>query len=153
VLLLVEPGTPAGWERLLAARERLIGAGASVLAPCPHALACPLTAPDWCRFAARVSRSRLHRLAKGGELGWEDEPFLYLAVSRRPAAGTGSRVLAEPRAAKGRIELKLCRPDGALQHRLVTRRETDDWRVARRLDWGDQGLRGPGRAFDSALKA
>jgi ribosomal protein RSM22 (predicted rRNA methylase) len=140
VLLLVEPGTPAGWERLLAAREQLIGAGGHVAAPCAHAQACPLTAPDFCRFAARVSRSRLHRLVKGGELGWEDEPFVYLAVSRQPPAGNGSRLLAEPRAGKGRIELKLCSPDGTLQRRLVTRREPDDWRVARRLDWGDQGL-------------
>ena len=64
-LVIIEPGTPAGWERILAARRQLIEAGAHVLAPCPHAFACPLQAPDWCHFAERVSRSRLHRLAKG----------------------------------------------------------------------------------------
>src|SRR5262249_30887340 len=52
-LVIVEPGTPAGWERILAARHQLIEAGAHVLAPCPHAFDCPLRAPDWCHFAER----------------------------------------------------------------------------------------------------
>ena len=38
-------------------------AGANILAPCPHARPCPLAAPDWCHFSARVARSRLHREA------------------------------------------------------------------------------------------
>jgi len=34
VLVLVEPGTPAGYERILAARTRLIEAGRTIVAPC-----------------------------------------------------------------------------------------------------------------------
>jgi ribosomal protein RSM22 (predicted rRNA methylase) len=74
-LVIVEPGTPAGWQRIVAARAQLIEAGAHVLAPCPHAHACPLEPPDWCHFAERVARSRLHRLAKEAEVPWEDEKF------------------------------------------------------------------------------
>src|SRR5262249_13879851 len=44
-LLVIEPGTPAGYARILALRRQLIGAGAHVAAPCPHENACPLTAP------------------------------------------------------------------------------------------------------------
>ena len=41
-LVIVEPGTPAGWQRILAARRQLIESGAHVIAPCPHAHDCPL---------------------------------------------------------------------------------------------------------------
>ena len=82
LLLVVEPGTPAGWSRILAARDRLIAAGAHILAPCPHQEPCPLAAPDWCHFSRRVARSRLHRLTKGADVPWEDEKFIYLAASR-----------------------------------------------------------------------
>src|SRR5262249_12452719 len=71
VLLIVEPGTPAGWQRMLMARNTLIAAGAHLLAPCPHAAVCPLTAPDWCHFSERVARSRIHRLAKSADVPWE----------------------------------------------------------------------------------
>lgn len=137
VLVLVEPGTPAGWQRILAIREQLGAFGAHILAPCAHGLACPLAAPDWCHFARRVARSRLHRLAKEADVPWEDEKFIYLAASRLPPALGASRVLAPPRRGSGQVALKLCRPDGSAAQRLVTRRESEDFRVARRLDWGD----------------
>lgn len=85
-LLIVEPGTPAGWQRILAVRAQLIAAGAHLLAPCPHKAPCPLTAPDWCHFSRRVARSRLHRLAKDADVPWEDEKFIFVAASRQPAA-------------------------------------------------------------------
>jgi ribosomal protein RSM22 (predicted rRNA methylase) len=136
-LLIVEPGTTAGWRRILDARVQLIAGGAHILAPCPHALACPIGEPDWCHFASRVARSRIHRLAKQAEAPWEDEKFIYLAVSRRPVTRRASRVLDRPENASGRVNLKLCQPDGAARHRLVTRREGDAFKRARRLDWGD----------------
>ena len=46
-LIVIEPGTPAGYARILALRAQLIAAGAHVAAPCPHDRACPLAPPDW----------------------------------------------------------------------------------------------------------
>lgn len=138
-LLIVEPGTPAGWRRILACRARLIEAGAHVLAPCPHAAPCPLVEPDWCHFSRRVARSRIHRLVKDADVPWEDEKFAYIAVSRRPPADERPemRVLAPPRGGSGKMELKLCRPDGSVCARLFTRRDGDMFKKAKRLDWGD----------------
>jgi ribosomal protein RSM22 (predicted rRNA methylase) len=136
-LLIVEPGTPAGWSRILAARGRLAAAGAHLLAPCPHAGPCPLSPPDWCHFARRVARSRLHRLAKGGDVPWEDEKYIFIAAARQPGALPAARVLAPPRAGKGVVKLKLCDREGKVAERTVTKREGEAYRIARRLDWGD----------------
>jgi ribosomal protein RSM22 (predicted rRNA methylase) len=57
-LLIVEPGTPAGYGRIIALRRQLIAAGANVAAPCPHARECPLLTPDWCHFTQRLPRLR-----------------------------------------------------------------------------------------------
>jgi ribosomal protein RSM22 (predicted rRNA methylase) len=137
VLVIVEPGTPAGWRRILSARARLLDAGAFIVAPCPHAHACPLAEPDWCHFAERVERTRLHRTLKQADVPWEDEKFIYLAAARQAALAAGSRVIAPPRTGTGRVTLKLCRPDGVARERLVTRREGAAFKAARRCGWGD----------------
>ncbi|AZO48196.1 MAG: methyltransferase type 11 [Mesorhizobium sp.] len=136
-LLIVEPGTPAGWQRILAVRQQLIEAGAHVLAPCPHEAPCPLVPPDWCHFSRRVARSRLHRLAKDADVPWEDEKFIYIAAARRPAPARLARVIAPPKAGSGKVRLKLCVPDGNAGETLFSKRDGDAFRIARRLDWGD----------------
>lgn len=137
-LLIVEPGTPAGWRRILDARRQLLSLGANLAAPCPHEAPCPLVAPDWCHFSQRVPRSRLHRLAKSGDVPWEDEKFTYLAASGEPASTNAARVLAPPRAASGRTTLKLCNPEGTVSELTVSRRDGTIYKQARRLDWGDR---------------
>jgi ribosomal protein RSM22 (predicted rRNA methylase) len=136
-LLIVEPGTPAGWKRILQARDLLIQAGAHILAPCPHTRPCPLAAPDWCHFSARVARSRLHREAKGGTVPWEDEKFIYVAASRQPPVRADARVIAPPRASKAAVTLKLCQEDGYAADRVIAKRAGELFKAARRLDWGD----------------
>jgi len=136
ILVIVEPGTPAGWQRILGARTQLIEAGAHVIAPCPHAYACPLQPPDWCHFIQRVARSRLHRRAKDATVPWEDEKFSYIAVSRKPASPSAARVIARPRKASGRVTLKLCRPDGSAGEQLFSRRDGTSFKRAARSHWG-----------------
>jgi ribosomal protein RSM22 (predicted rRNA methylase) len=138
LLALIEPGTPAGHQRLLAARAVLIGLGAEVLAPCPHARACPLTAPDWCHFAVRLPRSRDHRLAKGAEAPFEDEKFAYLIAARPGIAGPErrGRILAPPRVGKPGTTFKVCGA-GGLETRIVAKRDKAAHAATRRLGWGD----------------
>lgn len=136
-LVIVEPGTPAGWRRIQIARDTLIRTGAHLVAPCPHATPCAITGSDWCHFSRRVARSRLHRLAKQADVPWEDEKYIFIAASRMPAEPPPARILAPPRVASGLVRLKLCRSDGAIGELTVSRRDGDLFREARRADWGD----------------
>jgi ribosomal protein RSM22 (predicted rRNA methylase) len=145
-LVVVEPGTPAGWRRILAVRDRLMAAGADLVAPCPHQAACPLATPDWCHFARRVARSRLHRLAKNADVPWEDEKYIFIAASMVPSDSPAARVIAPPQSASGTVRLKLCRQDGTAAAKLVSKREGTPFKTARRLDWGDAVPRNSGLA-------
>jgi ribosomal protein RSM22 (predicted rRNA methylase) len=135
-LLVVEPGTPAGYARIIALREQLIGAGAHVAAPCPHNDKCPLRPPDWCHFTQRLPRSQAHRQIKGAELPFEDEKFSYVALTRAPAGSHRARVLAQPDVGKVEVTAKLCTPDGVAIAK-VPRRSKADFARARRWRWGD----------------
>jgi len=137
-LLIVEPGTPAGYQRIIRARDRLIAVGAHVAAPCPHAAACPLVAPDWCHFAQRLARSRAHRQIKGAEVPFEDEKFSYVALTREPVAQRpAARVLAAPSTSKVAVTAKLCEADGRARTVSVARRDKAAFAAARRWSWGD----------------
>ena len=137
LLVVVEPGTPAGWRRMMAVRSRLLELGAHLAAPCPHSRACPIVEPDWCHFSRRVARSRLHRLTKRGEVPWEDEKYIFLAASRLPAETFSARVLAPSRGGSGKIHLKLCQENGSIEEKLLTKRDGELFKTARRADWGD----------------
>ncbi|MCO6177803.1 small ribosomal subunit Rsm22 family protein [Ciceribacter sp. RN22] len=136
-LVIVEPGTPAGWRRIQIVRDTLIKAGAHLVAPCPHAAPCAIAGSDWCHFSRRVARSRLHRLAKQADVPWEDEKYIFIAASRTPAEPPPARILAPPRVASGLVGLKLCRSDGGIGELVVSRRDGDLFREARRADWAD----------------
>ncbi|HEY5126899.1 MAG TPA: small ribosomal subunit Rsm22 family protein [Bradyrhizobium sp.] len=135
-LLIVEPGTPAGYGRIIALRERLIADGAHVAAPCPHDGKCPLQAPDWCHFTQRLPRLRAHKQLKSAELPYEDEKFSYVALTRTPVAQHPARVLAQPVVTKVEVTAKLCTPSG-LAIAKVPRRAKEPYARARRWGWGD----------------
>jgi ribosomal protein RSM22 (predicted rRNA methylase) len=135
-LVIVEPGTPAGYARITAARARLIASGAHVIAPCPHDRTCPLQAPDWCHFARRLPRSRAHMQMKGAEVPFEDEKFSYVILAREPLTRHPSRVLAPPIVGKAEITAKLCTSAG-VDIAKVPRRDKPGYARARRWAWGD----------------
>jgi ribosomal protein RSM22 (predicted rRNA methylase) len=135
-LLIVEPGTPAGYGRIIAVREQLIASGAHVAAPCPHDGKCPLSAPDWCHFTQRLPRSRAHKQIKEADVPFEDEKFSYVALTRAPVARHPARVLAQPIVGKVEVTAKICTPEGLVIAR-VPRRAKADYARARRWRWGD----------------
>ncbi|HTE96472.1 MAG TPA: small ribosomal subunit Rsm22 family protein, partial [Bradyrhizobium sp.] len=135
-LLIVEPGTPAGYARILTARRQLIATGAHVAAPCPHDGECPLTAPDWCHFTQRLPRSRAHKQIKSAELPYEDEKFIYVALTRAPVALHRARVLAQPVITKIAVTTKLCTPHGVVSA-IAPRRDKIAYARFRKYNWGD----------------
>lgn len=136
-VLVVEPGTPAGYRRVLEARGLLLSGGFRVAAPCPHQLDCPLVGDDWCHLPAHVERSALHRAVKGGELSYEDEKFSYVLATRLPVEPYAARVIRHPMIRKGLVGLPLCQADGTAAQRLVSKRQGADYKQARKLEWGD----------------
>ena len=135
-LLVVEPGTPAGYARIIELRAHLIASGAHVAAPCPHDQACPLAAPDWCHFAQRLPRLRAHIQVKGAELPFEDEKFSYVVLMREPRADLFARVLAPPAVGKVEVAAKVCTANG-VEIAKVPRRDKAAYAKARRWRWGD----------------
>jgi ribosomal protein RSM22 (predicted rRNA methylase) len=149
MLVLIEPGTPAGFARIRAARAALIDAGAHVVAPCTHGNACPMPrsegasrsdnqtkVDDWCHFSQRLARSREHMALKGATVPFEDERYAYLAVTREPVPHASARILAPPLETKPGLTFKLCDGDG-LHAQFVPARDRDEMRRVRRKGWGD----------------
>jgi ribosomal protein RSM22 (predicted rRNA methylase) len=137
VLVLVEPGTPFGYSVILSARALLLGAGRSVVAPCPHDDACPMAGSDWCHFSVRLPRSRIHRQLKAGSLSYEDEKFSYVAAEPEPPRRGHSRIVRHPTTRTAMIRLELCAPQG-LRTEVVTKRDKAAFRDARDVRWGDE---------------
>jgi ribosomal protein RSM22 (predicted rRNA methylase) len=141
-VVLIEPGTPAGFARIIKARDLLIARGISVLAPCPHELQCPmLERNDWCHFAERLERSRLHRALKGGELSYEDEKYSYVVASRAVTATASgrahARILRHPSHRKGLVSLQLCAQSGEAVELKVSKSQGGLYKAVRQARWGD----------------
>jgi len=150
LLVVIEPGTKAGFANILDVRTRLLAEGATLVAPCPNALACPMAGGgDWCHFAARVERTAEHRRLKNATLGHEDEKFCYVAFSRSPSRSParspaegevespGARIVRHPKIFSGYTQLTLCR-EGEIAATTITRSKKEDWRRLKRLGWGDR---------------
>lgn len=136
MLVLVEPGTPAGFARIRQARTALIEAGAHVAAPCTHDNACPMSGDDWCHFSQRLPRSRDHMRLKDARVPFEDERYCYVAVTRQPIARPAARILAQPLEAKPGLTFKLCDENG-VHAQFVAARDKDAYKRVRKLGWGD----------------
>lgn len=137
-VIVVEPGTPAGYRRVLHVRDRMLEAGMTLAAPCPHPAPCPLAGDDWCHFAARFNRPPWLRRLKDAELGHEDEKYSYVAGTRLDVSDTADRVVRHPQKRSGMVTLELCRTDGTAEMVTVTRRHGERYRLARDIRWGDR---------------
>ena len=137
-VVVIEPGTPAGHARIIRARTALIDGGFTIVAPCPHESTCPMQElGDWCHFAERLDRSRLHRSVKAAELSYEDEKYSYVAATRGRAHRPAARILRHPRLRKGLVSLELCTASGAATTERISKSQGPLYKAARDAQWGD----------------
>jgi ribosomal protein RSM22 (predicted rRNA methylase) len=137
-IVIVEPGTPRGFNTIVAAREALIAAGSNIIAPCTHAGRCPLVDKDWCHFDTRVERTRRHQQAKSGTLPYEIEKFSYVIAAGEPGImpRTAARIIRRPLKKSGHVILDLCTSAGDAKRVVVSRRHKESYRQARAAKWG-----------------
>ena len=136
-LVVIEPGTPRGFDTVTAVRTQVLAAGGHAAAPCTHNATCPMTTADWCHRPVRVARSAAHRAAKQGTLSFEDEKFSYLIMTREPPARRASgRIVRRPMRNAGHVHLDIC-SDGALRRTTIARSDKQHYRLARDANWGD----------------
>jgi ribosomal protein RSM22 (predicted rRNA methylase) len=78
----------------------------------------------------------LHRRAKGGDLGWEDEKFSYAVLSRESLPHAAARIIRQPQPRSGHVNLVTCEPDG-IHRRTISRKQGLLYKTARDAGWGD----------------
>lgn len=112
-LVVVEPGSKAGFATIMQIRDWALAQGIYVYAPCSHQGVCPLRERDWCHFHTRFTRSKRLLQVKRGSRGYEDEPYSYLILSRLPVDRGGQRILSAPTKIPYGLKVSLCAPDTA----------------------------------------
>jgi ribosomal protein RSM22 (predicted rRNA methylase) len=136
-LVIIEPGTPKGFELVRIIREHLLTKGAYVAAPCPHQKACPMQGKDFCHFSKRLIREDFHRSIKGASLPYEDEKYAYVIFTKQPALSYEGRLIKKPLLRPGHVTLDIC-TDGRIERRVVSRSQKDIYKTTRKLEWGDR---------------
>ena len=137
LMVVIEPGTPEGFKNILNIRNLIKEQGGYIVAPCCRNGECPIKENDWCAFYARVARSSIHRQAKGGNLGYEDEKFSYIAFSKTPVEITGERILRHPQINSGFVKVKLCTADG-IQEKTYSKKDGEIYKKIKKLDAGEK---------------
>ena len=127
MVLIIEPGTPSGFNNIIKARDKLSEKGFSTIAPCTASNGfCSLrdSGSDWCHFVERIDRSRVQRHLKNGVLGYEYEKYSYLLMSKYPIHTVGKRIISRPNYTKHSVSFDICSEKSS--HIVVTKRENKD---------------------------
>jgi ribosomal protein RSM22 (predicted rRNA methylase) len=68
--------------------------------------------------------------------GFEDEKLSYAVLTRAPAGPAEARVIRQPQIRSGHVHLELCER-GGLVRAVVSKRDREEYRRARKVGWGD----------------
>lgn len=139
-VVLVEPGNQSTSRRLGALREQLLPEF-QVVAPCPHAQACPALhrREDWCHFFAAPPPEVFTTgewTVTARELGIDLRalPYSFLALDRTPAAAPAPthRLLGRPHLGKHETCVQLCTAEGLRDERVAKRHDPVTFRTLKK---------------------
>ena len=137
-VVLIEPGTPKSYERMMDIRDHILSKGFSLILPCQHSMPCPLN-NDYCNFSVRVERSGIERQVKGGTLSYEDEKYFYLVFRKNSVVSNSvkSVVIRHPVYRKNCIDIKLCDNAGGIVTKTITKSDKINYKYVKKLSHGD----------------
>ena len=97
--LLIEPGVPKATRTITLLRDRFLGAGKEIAAPCPHCQKCPMngfkaytgSTNKWCNFAFSTedAPARLLKLSEQAKLPKERATLIFISVINKADASKG----------------------------------------------------------------
>ena len=136
-IILIEPGTPKSYERMMKDREYLLSKGLRLVLPCPHEQKCSLV-DDYCNFSVRVNRTRVSRLIKDASLNYEDEKYFYLIFCKTEVPKlNNSIILRNPIYKKNNICLKTCNSACVIKDVVITKNNKKNYLKAKKAKHGD----------------
>ncbi len=91
---------------------------------------------DWCHFVERLDRSRIQKHLIKGVLGYEDEKYSYLLMSKYPIHSDGKRIISRPNITKYSVSFDVCSEKNG--HIVVKKRENKNkYQIAKKSIRGD----------------
>ncbi len=137
-LIVIEPGTPQGFQTQARLRALLIEKSGYILAPCGHNGVCPLkgTPNDWCHFPIHVPRSRAHQFLKNASLSYEVEKYIYVIATKKPIKIDQQRLIRPPLKRHGHTVLDVCTEQG-IARQTFTKSKNENYAALHHLEWGD----------------
>lgn len=144
ILIIIEPGTPEGFNNIRKMHEYAIENNIKIIAPCIGNFKCRLPSNDWCHTTVRIERNRIHKYLKDGDAPYEDEKFSYIVLSKigeendlNNLENTNiKRVLRHPIVEKGKITLKTCHK-GIIEEVSITKKQKDLFKIAKKVKCGE----------------
>jgi ribosomal protein RSM22 (predicted rRNA methylase) len=136
-ILVIEPGTPDGTDRILALRQEALKRGFHVVLPCPHNQACPLQKPGWCHFFQRVERFKLLKSVKSGLLGYEDEKYSFVFLSKSKTTVHQGVIVDKPKVFPYGVSMNVCSKNGCIEKVTILKKDKQDFKRAKKCSWGD----------------
>lgn len=136
-ILIIEAGTPRGYEIVMKCKEYLINLGMNIVSPCKNTL-CPLK-NDYCHFSSRLQRPKFDINVKSGTLSYEDEKFSYILLSKESLKDDFDNIIIRhPNYKKGLILLNCCTKNSGVDTIKIAKSQGELYKKARKFDVGDE---------------